>query len=108
MARERDPMRIEIEGDGSIDSQARTYAEYRLFAALSQVVGIDRVRRAHLALRRVTHAHTGPAVTCTVTVDVGGNELRLRTTGGHPYAAINRAVEQLRHGRSRLRGLRAG
>jgi hypothetical protein len=46
------PMRIEIVGDDSMSAQARTYAEYRLFAALSQVVDTNQVRSASLVLRR--------------------------------------------------------
>jgi hypothetical protein len=40
-------MRIEITADDSITRQPRTYAEYRLFAALSEVVdtGVSRRRR---------------------------------------------------------------
>ena len=39
-------MRIEIVGDDSISGQARAYAEYRLFAALSQALDTRQVRNA--------------------------------------------------------------
>jgi hypothetical protein len=48
-------MRIEVFGEDTISAQARTYAEYRLFAALSRVVDINRVQRARLTLKRTTH-----------------------------------------------------
>lgn len=90
-------MRIQIVGDGSVSRQARTYAEYRLFAALSQVVDTRRVRSASLVLRRAKSSRRCEAVVCTVTVELNsGDVTRLRTVGDHPYAAINEAVERLR------------
>ena len=38
-------MRIEVVGGDTISQQARTYAEYRVFAALTQVADAERVRR---------------------------------------------------------------
>ena len=90
-------MRIQIVGDDSVSHQARTYAEYRLFAALSQVVDTRRVSRASLVLRRTKSTRHCDAVMCTVEVELHSGEVtRLRTVGDHPYAAINRAVERLR------------
>jgi ribosome-associated translation inhibitor RaiA len=90
-------MRIEVIGDESISRQARIYAEYRLFAALSLVVDTDRVADARLILRHRKDGRTCDRVSCTVLVLLeGGGMLRLRTSGDHPYAAINRAVERLR------------
>jgi ribosome-associated translation inhibitor RaiA len=89
-------MRIETSGDASISGQARTYAEYRLFAALSQTFDTRRVRKASLAVRRGTR-RCASGVVCAVSIewDTGG-VTRLRTVGEHPYAAINRAIERLR------------
>jgi ribosome-associated translation inhibitor RaiA len=90
-------MRIEVLGDHSISQQARSYAEYRLFAALSQVVDTGRVRRARLVLRRTKQLRDCERVSCTVTIEIDTDEVRrIRTTGDHPYAAINRAIERLR------------
>ena len=90
-------MRIEVVGHDTISSQARTYAEYRLFAELSRVVDTSRVRHAGLVLQRAKDARTRGGVSCTVTVDIEGYDpLRIRTSGAHPYEAINRAVERLR------------
>lgn len=90
-------MRIKILGDDSISRQARIYAEYRLFAALSQVLDTSRVREASLALRRTTSRRQPEGVACIVTVELEGGEVtRLLTFGEHPYAAINRAVERFR------------
>lgn len=89
-------MRIEILGEETISAQARTYAEYRLFAALSQVVDTDRVRHARLTLKRTKHKRAGESVSCTVAVDIeDGDSLQIETSGEHPYAAINRAVERV-------------
>jgi ribosome-associated translation inhibitor RaiA len=90
-------MRIEVIGDDSISLQARTYAEYRLFAALSHVVDTARVRSASCVLRRARSRRHCDGVVCTVTVELNGGEVvRLRAFGDHPYAAINRAVERFR------------
>ena len=90
-------MRIKIIGDESISRQACTYAEYRLFAALSQVLDTGRVRNASLVLRRTKSRRHGDRVMCSVTVELdGGDVMRLRTIGEHPYAAINRTVERFR------------
>ena len=90
-------MRIEIDGGESISRQAWTYAEYRLFAALSQVVDTRRVRTASLVLRRARGSGRGAGVSCTVTIELNSGEVsRLRASGEHPYAAINRAMDRLR------------
>jgi ribosome-associated translation inhibitor RaiA len=90
-------MHIEVLGDETISRQARTYAEYRLFAALSHAVDTDRVRQARLILSRTADPGVCDAVSCTVIVDAeGADTFRLRATGDHPYAAINRAVDRLR------------
>ena len=89
-------MRIEIVGDDSISRQACTYAEYRLFAALSQVVDTRQGRNASLVLRRPKNRRHRDGVVCAVTVELhDGEVVRLRTSGDHPYAAINRAVERV-------------
>ena len=41
-------MRIEVVGEGTISQQARTYAEYRVFAALTQFSEADKVRTRSL------------------------------------------------------------
>ena len=89
-------MRIEIIGDDSISRQARIYAEYRLFAALSQIADTSQVRAASLALRRAKSRRPCDGVLCTVTVELNGDEVvRLRASGDHAYAAITRAVDLL-------------
>ena len=90
-------MHIEINADDAINRQARTYAEYRLFAALSQVIGTRRTRNASLVLRWTKSKRGRAGVLCTVTIESNdGAVSRLRAYGDHPYAAINRAVDRLR------------
>ena len=90
-------MRIQVLGDDMISRQARTYAEYRVFAVLTQLAGAGQVRDARVVLRRAHRSDDNESVTCMITVTVAGsNPVRVRTTGDHPYAAINRAVERLR------------
>lgn len=89
-------MRIEVLGYDTMSAQARTYAEYRLFAELSRVVDTSRVRHARLVLRRREDDRADESVSCTVSVDIDGcDPLRVQTSAAHPYAAINRAVERL-------------
>jgi hypothetical protein len=90
-------MRITVMGGDSISPQARAYGEYRLFAALSQVLDTGRVQNASLVLGRAKSRRHCDGVVCTMTVEFEGGEVtRLRTFGEHPYAAINRAVERFR------------
>jgi hypothetical protein len=90
-------MRIEVVAEEPISSQARTYAEYRVFAALTQVGKGDHVRHVRVVLRAVSSGGHCEEIACTVTVTLAGSDsLRIRTTGPHAYAAINRAVERLR------------
>jgi ribosome-associated translation inhibitor RaiA len=90
-------MRIHVLAEDGISPQARTYAEYRLFAALSQFVDTEQVRDARVVLRPARHRRGSETVACTVTVALDpGGILRIRTTGDHAYAAINRAAERLR------------
>ena len=90
-------MRIEVVGEGTISQQARTYAEYRVFAALTQFSEADKVRRVRVLLRPVKLGSGCEGIACTVTVTLEGTDtFRTRTTGTHAYAAINRAVERIR------------
>ena len=60
-------MRIEVIGeDESIHAQARTYAEYRVFAAL--VRHSQAVRGARVVLRRDERGGTCDTVVCAVTI----------------------------------------
>jgi ribosome-associated translation inhibitor RaiA len=89
-------MHIEVIGEGTISQQARTYAEYRVFAALTQFSEADKVQRVRVLLRPVKLG-SGESVACDVTVALAGwDSFRIRTTGPHAYAAINRAVERIR------------
>ncbi len=90
-------MRIQVLGDDTISRQARTYAEYRVFAALTQLTEAEQVQDARVVLRRTqSRGDGGEYVTCTVRVMVTDTKpVRVRTTDAHPYAAINRAVERL-------------
>lgn len=90
-------MRIEVVGEGTISQQARTYAEYRVFAALTQFSEAHKIQRVRVLLRQVKLGNGCEGIVCTVTVKlVGSATCRIRTTGSHAYAAINRAVERFR------------
>jgi len=90
-------MRIEVVGDKTIGSQARTYAEYRVFAALTQATGTRDARSARVTLRPVNASADGGGIACIVTVLFEQSDtVRVNAIGGHPYAAINRAIERLK------------
>jgi ribosome-associated translation inhibitor RaiA len=90
-------MRIEVRGDRAISAQARTYAEYRLFAALTQLSEGHDVQQVRVRLREVHPGNRCAGIACTVTVARQGSEpIRIRTIGSHAYAAINSAVDRLR------------
>ena len=86
--------RISVVGDESISAQARTYAEYRVFATLTRQT--SDFHRARVVLRARDVAGSSDHVSCSLTIALEGSaSLRIRTTGPHVYAAINRAVERL-------------
>ena len=90
-------MRIHVLVEDGISPQARTYAEYRLFTALSQLVATEQVLDARVVLRRVMQKRGCEGVSCSVTVSLdGAGAWRIRTTRDHAYAAINRAADRLR------------
>ena len=83
-----------VANDNAISSQARTYAEYRVFAALTRHA--VKFRRARVLLRPSDDGGACDTVTCAVSVALEpSGSVRVRVTGPHVYAAINRAVERL-------------
>jgi ribosome-associated translation inhibitor RaiA len=83
-----------VSEDDGINAQARTYAEYRVFAVLARHT--RNVGRVRVVLRQVDASETCDEVVCAVTVTLEpAGVLRIRATGPHVYAAINRAVERL-------------
>ena len=90
-------MQIEVIGKGTISQQALTYAEYRVFGALTQFSEADKVRLVRVLLRPVKPGSGGEGIACTVTIALDGlDSFRIRTTGAHAYAAINRAVDRIK------------
>jgi ribosome-associated translation inhibitor RaiA len=86
--------RISVVADTSISAQARTYAEYRTFATLTRHT--PDFHRARVVLRERDVAESCDNVTCSLTVALEPSaSLRIRATGPHVYAAINRAVDRL-------------
>ena len=85
---------VVIAENDCVSPQARTYAEYRVFAALARHT--RSVRRIRVVLHRVEHQGDCNGVACVVTVDLeSSGSLGIRAAGPHAYAAINRAVERL-------------
>jgi hypothetical protein len=91
---------IDVVVDVGISAQAHAYAEYRLFAALSQLTGAEGVEHALVELRRDgADGEDGEhGVSCTLTLLLnGGGDVCIRTADTHAYGAINLAVERLEH-----------
>ena len=88
-------MRIEVIGaDETSNTQARTYAEYKVFAALAQHT--QRVRSAQVVLQRNQRSGRCDSVACAVTVVLEPSGfVRTHGRGPHAYAAINRTAERL-------------
>ena len=85
------PLRIQVSAAHDVETQARAYAEYRLFEGLAPVAG---VRSARVSLRPI-RGREG-AVSCSVLiVHDDGRRFRLRATGTHTYQAINRVSERV-------------
>jgi ribosome-associated translation inhibitor RaiA len=83
-----------VSDDNGISSQAKTYAEYRVFSALTRHA--LKFRRARVLLRSSVDAGGSDRVTCAVSVDLEpSGSVQVQVTGPHVYAAINRAVERL-------------
>ena len=87
--------RIYVTADhNAISSQACTYAEYRLFSALTRYP--RKFRRARVLLRPTKDCGAFARVTCAVSVDLDPvGSVRVRVTGPHVYAAINRAIARV-------------
>ena len=77
-------MRIEVVGVDTINQQARTYAEYRVFAALTQFADAEKVRRARVVLRPLDRGRGCDSVACSVTVDIGRSGLHSDTSDRSP------------------------
>jgi ribosome-associated translation inhibitor RaiA len=83
-----------ITDNHSVSRQARTYAEYRVFAVVARHT--PNVRRVRVVLHGTEDSCTCVGMTCAVTVALEpSGSVRIRATGAHTYAAINRAVERL-------------
>ena len=83
-----------VSEDDAVNVQVRTYAEYRVFAAIARHT--RNVRRVRVVLRHVDERGTCDKVACTVTVALEpAGSFRIRATAPHVYGAINRAVERL-------------
>jgi hypothetical protein len=89
-------MRIEVVGADTFSQQERTYAEYSVFAALTRSGTADKVQQARVGLLQAC-GRAGDSVVCTVIVAVEGEApIRIRATGRHACAAIDRAVSRIR------------
>jgi ribosomal subunit interface protein len=85
-------MRIPVTGKGVIiTDQLQTYVEYRLFTSIARyqaLIGGISVTLGHNQRNR------GPFL-CVVAVDLtSGGQMKIRASGAHPNAAIDRAADR--------------
>ena len=85
-------LRIEVRDDsGILSAQARSYAEYRVFASLTRDALAVRAASVELG-RKAGHA---AGVVCAITITLASTGLvQVRATAKHPYAAIDRAAQR--------------
>ena len=83
-------LRIEVRAADHLSSQARTYAEYRVFAALLPLTREGDVRGAQVELRDAAYG-----AECVITIVRDRAPMIVRASASHVYGAINRAVERL-------------
>ena len=87
------PIRVEVVGeDDSSNSQTRTYAEYKVFAALTRHT--ERIRSARVELRREERRGNCNSAACAVTLEPSGS-VRAHGVGPRAYAAVNQTVQRL-------------
>ena len=96
-------MRIEVVGADTISQQARTYAEYRVFAALTQFADAKEVSGARVVLRAVDRGRGSDSIACTVSVALEGGLLS-NTNNRSPRLRRDqpRGRTSQNHGRDRI------
>ncbi len=87
-------MRIVTQGLGvELKREGHAYLEYAVFAALREF--LPRIGRVYVCLRAT--GREDAAVTCVMAADlVPSGRAVVAHRAGHPYAAIDRAAEELR------------
>jgi ribosome-associated translation inhibitor RaiA len=85
-------MRIPLTGkDVIITDQLQTYVEYRLFTSVAPYQALIRGVNVTLGHNR----GNGGRFLCVVAVDLGpGEQIKIRASGAHPNAAIDRAADR--------------
>lgn len=86
-------MRIPLTGkDVIITDQLQTYVEYRLFTSIARYQALIREVNVTLEHNRGNRRR----FLCVVTVDLGpGEQIKIRASGAHPNAAIDRAADRM-------------
>lgn len=89
-------MTVEVNADPAIGPQAKTYAHYRLTAAIGELPPERPARHASLRLYPV-HRDEQSGVACMIAVDFDRERpVRILVNAPHAYAAVNRAIDDLR------------
>ena len=85
-------MRIPLTGkDVIITDQLQTYVEYRLFTSIARYQALIREVNVTLEHDRGNRSR----FLCVVTVDLRpGEQIKIRASGAHPNAAIDRAADR--------------
>ena len=85
-------MRVQLAGkDLLLTDQLQAYVEYRLFTSVARYEAL--IRGINVTLGH--NARNGGRFLCVVALDLGpGGQIRIRASGAHPNAAIDRAAER--------------
>jgi len=85
-------MRILLTGKNAvITDPLRTYVEYRLFTSLARHQAVIR----GIAVTIEHNSRNRSRFRCVVAVDLGpGEQIKIRASGAHPNAAVDRAAER--------------
>jgi ribosome-associated translation inhibitor RaiA len=85
---------IDVRIDADISPQTRSYAEYRVFAVLAKYA--IRPQRVRVTLRTVAPPDACRFAECDATLEFAEREVvQITARGAHPYAAVNRAVDEI-------------
>lgn len=91
-------MNLEVyAAESAAGTQARAYAEYRMFSAVSRFG--TRCSRLNVYLEEAGGERDGAQYGCAAVLDLlPAGQVRVRASAGHLYAAIDRAAESLSRG----------
>lgn len=88
-------MRMEIKSENdSVTKQLQVYAEYRVFSAIGRLA--SRIESMTVHVQGNLAMVSGTGATCVITARLSpAGSVRIRSTGPHPAAVIDRATKRV-------------